>query len=347
MNNDVEIIGDLHEINQTISKDLWNMVSVKTEPAGPSPRLIFPIRREGSIRISEKEAEILCCGLLNNFKDYYYSVETPTEQTYIQSGQRGPSARSDLSLYVFKDRQFLKVVNIEFKAHACDPKNIAKDIEKLGREGITGNWFHTLGNLNKGTFLKLFQKFETAFLEYRNEFSSLKKISVLFCFCVLKKRLTYTRHFLCRPSEGGYDEYVKNFFDSQRLDRDWDIFGDPASPKREVEVREDPENNKPGSTKNKIKCEKFWEEELDFMNVQRTQGSSGKHKNRPRIWFYPEKFQIAPEGKGNKIFKDLRQILMKYYPDDVRGKATVRFTAGFSWQKFAEFVKEVKNICKQ
>ena len=127
MKDNAQLVEDLFEINRRICFDLWNLCSDNNTPYSLSPRLIFPKKRDGTIRISEKESKTLCCGLLNN-SNYYYSVETPTEQLY---GQGHRSALTDVSLYKLKNNQFEKVANIEFKAHKSNFDNIRKDIEKL------------------------------------------------------------------------------------------------------------------------------------------------------------------------------------------------------------------------
>lgn len=346
INDDTELIGDLCEINRWLSTELWNIKDVKSRPAGLSPRLVCPQKRGGDIRISEQEAKILCCGLLNR-SNYYYSIETPTKQAYQQTGSTPMSALSDLSLYRFKDNDFQKVVNIEFKALNCAQKDIAKDIEKLGREQIIGNWFHTLKNIDRRSFRVLFKKFESAFLKYSETFSQ-TKISILFCFCIMDRKQAYIKHFNYKPQGMQYKEYVKEFFDPLQLNNDtvWDFWGDPNTKIGVNEVEEAEENDKQINMENKIKCEKLWEEP-DFTIVQGTVGSSAQHKNKPRLWFLPEYFQVPSQGKGNEMFEDLCEILKKFFPD-IRGKSKVVFDSmDFSWEKFKDFISEAKNICRR
>ena len=110
------MITDIFEINRRICFNLWDMVDVHSEPRGLSPRLILPEKRNKATRISEQESRILYCGLLNTL-NYYYSIETPTEKTYMQLGTKRMSASSDLSLYRHDGGAFKKVMNVEFKAH--------------------------------------------------------------------------------------------------------------------------------------------------------------------------------------------------------------------------------------
>jgi len=94
------------------------------------------------------------------------------------------------------------------------------------------------------------------------------------------------------------------------------------------------------------KCENLWQEP-DFTIVQGTVGSSARYKNKPRLWFLPKYFQIAPHGKGNDTYEVLRKTLCKYF-NDVRGESRVVFSSSdFSWDKFKDFVMDVKSICKR
>ena len=132
--------NDLIEMNRRVSYTLWNAVSPNKTPAGLSPRLIFPELRGGNIRISEQEARLLWCTMLQD-TSYYYSVEAPTTETYVQTGTKPQGARTDVALYRSCETGLKRVANIEFKAHNATQGQIRKDLEKLLREEITGNWF--------------------------------------------------------------------------------------------------------------------------------------------------------------------------------------------------------------
>lgn len=121
--------------------------------------LVFPRRRDGSLRISEQETRLLFVEHVRADKEFCYSVETPTTQTYRQKGMSDRSARVDLTLG--QARQAL--VNVEFKAKDCGIENIRKDLEKLIREDITGVWFHTIENGNRAQMESLLRDFRTAF----------------------------------------------------------------------------------------------------------------------------------------------------------------------------------------
>lgn len=158
------------------------MADVSGLPTGLAPRLVIPIRRDDQPRVSEQEARFLFCSLLNTL-NYFYSVETPTTKTYQQTGATAQSALSDLSLYEFRDGKLEKVANVEFKAHNSTAGRIQKDIEKLIREGIPGNWFHIFRNADSGTLPALFDKFVEALVNCWHYVT--EPLSILFCLTVL------------------------------------------------------------------------------------------------------------------------------------------------------------------
>ena len=204
------VIDDVLEINRRLFYDLWHIANVSCVPNGLSPRLILPKKRTEDIRISEQEARFLYCSLLNNL-NYFYSVETPTEEVYIQKGQTPQSAASDLSLYTYNNKAFSKVMNVEFKAHNPPEEHIRKDIEKLLKESIPGNWFHTLKNVDKRTLSRLFEKIANS-LKACQTIVKCSDISILFSFCVLEKKWGCIKHFLYHSSVGSINEYIDDFF---------------------------------------------------------------------------------------------------------------------------------------
>jgi hypothetical protein len=122
--------------------------------------LIFPNKRDGTVRISEQEAKLLFIQHLTMDRRFLFSVETPTVETYQQKGTTPMSARVDLTLFG-PDRK--PVAHIELKAHNCTVEAVRKDLEKLLREKTAGMWFHTLQQADRRTLAALSGKFRTAF----------------------------------------------------------------------------------------------------------------------------------------------------------------------------------------
>jgi hypothetical protein len=139
-------------------------------------------------------------------------VETPTIEVYQQTEQKPQNASSDLSLYEFDGRSFKKIANVEFKAKTPQTKEIRKDIEKLIKELIVGNWFHTLKNIDNHTLSSLFEKFVASFKEFSSAARD-NEISIVFCFCVIEKKWACLKHFHYAATKGNFEEYVDKFFE--------------------------------------------------------------------------------------------------------------------------------------
>jgi hypothetical protein len=224
-----DIIRDLFEINRRISLRLWHVAHFDGQPTGMSPRLIFPQKGVVS-RVSEQEAKVLCCNVLNDL-NYYYSVETPTQEVYRQTGDVPIRARSDVSLYIPSAIGFQKVANMEFKAHTPPHEHFAKDVEKLIRERMTGNWFHILRNVRSNTLPDVFAKLRGAFLRDSQTVSGMETISIVFSVCILSKRVVYMRHFCYEGTCHSYEDYVRRFFDASGPGEEagWQVFRIPAT----------------------------------------------------------------------------------------------------------------------
>ena len=174
-----EIIEYLEGTAKHIAKELVEIYFRKDHEHG----LVFPRKRDGSIRISEQESKTLFLYRVLSEQQFCLSVEVPTEETYIQKGTKGISARVDLTLLRGNTE---RCAHVEFKAHNCDYEDIRKDLEKLLREKSTGMWFHTLENADRGTINSLLSKFRKA-LESLSAHVETCGCSFLIAICVLRK----------------------------------------------------------------------------------------------------------------------------------------------------------------
>jgi len=150
--------------------------------------IVFPDYSNGTARVSEQESKIILCALLWQ-ENIPFSVETPTMEKYKFTGEGYTSARSDLTVYAENKKD--RLWNIELKAHNAQQKNIDKDFEKLAREQIPGNWFHTLGNADSGTIKALIEKFNKAL----ENAGGIKKDLIISMVVIDKKTMfTYVLH---------------------------------------------------------------------------------------------------------------------------------------------------------
>src|SRR5579871_3181569 len=201
------IVDDIKELNVEVCRYLWRMSAVGESPSVLSPHLIYPEYTSHNRRVSEQEARFAYAEVLTS-SPYYYSVETPTEERYMFTGNTEISARSDMSLYLLLENGLTKVANVELKAGNPRPTHIAKDVEKLVREGtrggpVHGNWFHVLPAADHATVTVLLNKFHRAFdaVEQRPNWQDAGQLSIVICCCVLGRRpqtgWAGIRHFEC------------------------------------------------------------------------------------------------------------------------------------------------------
>lgn len=148
-----KVLSPQEHIDAIIEKTFEVLNAIKNNDNTES-RLIFPKYRSKKTRYSEQELRFLFveqfqlyCGLSENqeCKDWFYSVETPTEYKYVFSengekeenphkakeGEKGQSAQVDLVIHA-KDKS--PIALIEFKAHNTTPFKLKKDFVKLKEE---------------------------------------------------------------------------------------------------------------------------------------------------------------------------------------------------------------------
>ena len=141
------------------------------EPNSSEPsRLIFPRKRDESIRVSEQELRF---AFVEEFlkdekaKDWFYAVEVPTKGKYyfsdkenepkaVGEADKGQSASFDLAIYTKGDDDFNLIALLEFKAGNPKEFSYHKDLVKLENENEGGNevlrfFIEIVENANSGT----------------------------------------------------------------------------------------------------------------------------------------------------------------------------------------------------
>ncbi len=145
-------------------------------------RLVFPKKRDNKTRISEQELRFTFVEVFNEYCNQkglqlYYSVETPTNDSYsgFSKGKPkvdpdGQSANFDLVVHEAVDKdgqmQLKRVCFIEFKACNAEKSEHEKDLLKLrndenGKEGILRYFVETVKSYNNGTLSSLKNKIST------------------------------------------------------------------------------------------------------------------------------------------------------------------------------------------
>ena len=127
-------------IEEIIEKSFNDLIKAITTD-GTSSQLIFPKYRNKTVRYSEQELRKIFLRNVEEDKNYFYSIETPTEYGYRFSDTEMPlvkenhekddkyeSARFDVSLYSKNNKDDL-LTHVEFKYGNPDKKSgICKDV---------------------------------------------------------------------------------------------------------------------------------------------------------------------------------------------------------------------------
>lgn len=162
INRTFEIIKKVYDNQQEL-----NGIKVK----GSGSRIIFPLKRDKETRISEQELRFIFVEQLNNEIeenwDIYYSVETPTRDTYYFKGENpdrkddGQSANFDL---VIHDSNLKRIALIEFKANNPDEHEYKKDFAKLNNvkegDGLLRYFIEIIKASDNGTFKNIHGKIQ-------------------------------------------------------------------------------------------------------------------------------------------------------------------------------------------
>ena len=129
-------------IEKLIEKSFNDLIKAITTD-GTSSQLIFPHSNKGDVRHSEQELRQIFLRNVEEDKNYFYSIETPTEYGYRfkdsknlevdKNHKKGKhqAARFDVSLYTENKIESLASC-IEFKHR--NSKSICKDLLKLAKE---------------------------------------------------------------------------------------------------------------------------------------------------------------------------------------------------------------------
>ena len=166
-------------------KHVKNAYDLSKEPnSSKDSRLIFPKKRDESIRVSEQNIRVseqeLRFAFVEEFlkyvkkkkKDWYYAVEVPTKIKYDFSDKKNPkvaeegkgkSASFDLAIYAKGDNNFNLIALLEFKAGNPKKFDYHKDLVKLENEKEGDNevlrfFIEIVKNADKGTLKNIESK---------------------------------------------------------------------------------------------------------------------------------------------------------------------------------------------
>ena len=171
-------------------------INEQINPSEIESRILFPEyskkrKSPEKDRISEQELRFIFVEQLNKVakeKDLYYSVETPTEEAYVFSKDKGGpkivmetdkdgvSARTDLVIHIKEDNQFIRKALIEFKALNPTIENYQKDFCKLENEGEDDTLKY---------FIQIIKKYDEGTIGSLKEKIASKKSGIIYrCYCL-------------------------------------------------------------------------------------------------------------------------------------------------------------------
>lgn len=151
-------LSAVRKICRETDRRLWNAYHCRcgdSRPEKPLSRLVFPTRTNGEIRVSEQEARFAFVESVLG-SDFFYSVETPTDEQYQFDGEGSRAAQTDFTIL---DKTSESTLNVEFKKDTDIDTNdgvaVYKDVQKLLRESAPGMWFHLVESVNSATLGKI------------------------------------------------------------------------------------------------------------------------------------------------------------------------------------------------
>lgn len=177
---DGESTIDVLAMAASVAASLWD---IRHRPAAAAPSLILPTKRDGDSRVSEQESRVLLLWWLER-RGIPHSIETPTVESYRQTGATPLSGRIDVTAYRSREPDS-RILNVELKKGTSDDEAVRKDLEKLLRERTDGLWFHTLDKLSRRTWGTIEERIRRAF-ESERKYVDAASHSLSFAFCVLE-----------------------------------------------------------------------------------------------------------------------------------------------------------------
>ena len=211
-------------IEEIIEKSFNDLIKAITTD-GTSSQLIFPHSNKGDVRHSEQELRQIFLRNVEEDKNYFYSIETPTEYGYRfkdsknlevdKNHKKGKhqAARFDVSLYTENKIESLASC-IEFKHR--NSKSICKDLLKLAKEvELTKekkNFFvhyHYVKETSwkSDTFSNLFEKYSKSVDEIESKIENKEDLSkvIVYLVCIYgKDKSASTYHFSLADLKNNY-----------------------------------------------------------------------------------------------------------------------------------------------
>jgi len=226
----------IRKVCRQTDRRLWNAYhwrEIDSRPAKPFSRLVFPSYANGNIRVSEQEARFAFVESVLE-SDFFYSVETPTDEQYRFSSKGFRAAQTDFTVL---GEDGASVLNVEFKKDIDIDSNgdvdAYKDVQKLLLEPAPGMWFHLLESVDTATLGKILRRLSSEFSKglRMSELDLNGKIkTVIFHICVLRHGFSIHKEIdFSQPSDSHETEFAFSYkvsrqrFNGSSNANGWDI----------------------------------------------------------------------------------------------------------------------------
>lgn len=169
-------------------KELLELRSITEVDSNTKSKLVYPLKRDGTRRISKQEAKLIFIKHIEQFGDYNYSVKAPTRKEYLTTGSISMLASIDVCLYENSSRKHL----VEFLALNPKQTSYTKAFEKLysDEEDLDNYFIQILQKTNKSTILNVENKYTEAIESVREEYNGFHSRLKLFICEIDEKRIS-------------------------------------------------------------------------------------------------------------------------------------------------------------
>ena len=171
-------------------KELLELKSITEIDSNTKSKLIYPLKRDGTRRISKQEAKLIFIKHIEQYGEYNYSVEAPTRNEYLSTGSVPMLGSIDVCLYGNGNRKHL----IEFLALNPRQTSYTKNFEKLfsDEEGLDNYFIQILQKTNKSTILNVENKYTEAIECVREKYNAFdSRLKIFLCDIGEKKISMY------------------------------------------------------------------------------------------------------------------------------------------------------------
>ena len=161
-------------------KELLELRSITEVDSNTKSKLIYPLKRDGTRRISKQEAKLIFIKHIEQYGEYHYSVEAPTRNEYLSTGSVPMLGSIDVCLYQNDNRKHL----VEFLALNPRQSYYTKNFEKLftDEEGLDNYFIQILQKTNKSTILNVENKYTEAIESVREKYEGFgSRLKIYLC----------------------------------------------------------------------------------------------------------------------------------------------------------------------